>query len=189
MINSYFLNQVSGKISQHVCEKLAELAVNVPPNGVILDLNCGEGRSTISMSMALTEAHNYDVSIMAVDTHITNPLSSSPHEDGTLMKFLRNLRSNICLHRVVPMVMPSTKVLEVLNRKCANLVVVQTRSADTTTLSQHIEVAKFALRAKGTIAVCLDSPVGSLDFPATTFRMTYQSSELLVYESFRKGEA
>jgi hypothetical protein len=92
------------------------------------------------------------------------------------------------MRRVVPMIMPAPKVLEVLNRKCANLVIVQSHGSDMTTLNQYIDVAKFALRAKGTIAVCLPTPVDSLNFPENTFRVTYRSKEILIYESFRKGE-
>lgn len=186
MINPAFLNRVSGNISQSVCEILAQLTENVPDNGVILDLNCGKGRSTLSMSMALSERGNQDISILAVDSHVTNPLA--PLQDGTILKFLDNLVVYNSMRRVVPMIMPAPKVLEVLNRKCANLVVVQSHGSDMTTLNQYIDVAKFALRAKGTIAVCLPTPVDSLNFPDTTFKMTYRSKELLVYESFRKGE-
>lgn len=186
MINAAFLNRVSGNISQDVCEILADLTEKVPDNGVILDLNCGKGRSTLSMSMALSERGNQNISILAVDTHVINPLSNSPLQDGSILKFLDNLVVYNSMRRVVPMIMPVPKVLEVLNRKCANLVVVQSYSSDVTSLNQYIDVAKFALRAKGTIAVC--NPVDNLNFPEAIFKITYQSKGLLVYESFRKGE-
>jgi hypothetical protein len=167
---------------------LAFLTTKVPDNGVILDLNCGQGRSTISMALGLIERGNQDVSILAVDSHVTNPLSDFPLQDGTIMKFLDSLAVYNSMRRVVPMIMPVPKVLEVLNRKCANLVVVQSHGSDLTTLNQYIDVAKFALRTKGIIAVCLPCPVDNLSFPESSYRSLYTSKELMVYESFKKGE-
>lgn len=184
---------VGGNISQRCCEALAEAALSVPDGGVILDLNCGEGRSTLSMAFALDSVERDEVSILAVDNHVTNAKSSTPHEDGTILKFLQNLRFYKSLHRVVPMVMSVSKVSQILNRKCANMVVVQVVTNDLTQVSQDIETAKFALRAKGTIVVCLSNPDKMLwnglrrVLPENSYTLTYDSQELRIYESGKKG--
>jgi hypothetical protein len=193
MISASFLNQVGGTLSQQGCETIAKAALTVPDEGVILDINCGEGRSTLSMALALDTVERDGVSILAIDTHVIDPKSSTPHEDGTILKFLKNLRNYRALHRVVPMVMPVSKVRQVLNRKCANMVIIQAPVSDLTSISQDIEIAKFALRAKGIIVVCLQGPNATiwdglrLVLPETEYTMLHNSRDLRIYESGKKG--
>lgn len=187
MISTSFLNRVGGTLSLRSCEVIASVASSVPDDGVILDLNCGEGRSTLSMALALDSVGADSVSILAVDTHIINPLSQTPHEDGTVLKLLKNLRVYQALHRVVPMVMPISGVTKVLYKKCANAVVFQAPIADLTVVTQGLETAAFALRAKGSIVVCLPNPAKNiwdslrLVLPEHTYTLTHDSPELRVY--------
>ena len=193
MVSASFLNRVGGNLSQQGCEILAQAVLTVPEDGVILDLNCGEGRATLSMALSLDNVGRGGVSILAIDTHVIDPKSSTPHEDGTILKFLQNLRSYRALHRVVPMVMPVSKVTKVLNRKCANMVVVQAPVCDLTIVSQSVEIAQFALRAKGSIAVCLPSSNASIwdglrtVFPESDYTLLHNSRDMRIYESGKKG--
>jgi hypothetical protein len=169
-ITTSFLNIVEGRLSKKSCEKLAELVLTLPENGVILDLNCGYGRATISMGMALDEAEQVGMSILAVDTHVLDLRSDHPHSSGSLMKFLDNLRTFKVLHRVTPLIMPVYNVPKLLNKKCANLVVARS--------TEDIEIARYAIRTKGIIALIGIKQV----LPDNEYTLNYEDSDLRIYQ-------
>jgi len=196
MIKASFLNRVGGAIPQDVCEILAQQACTVPKDGVILDLECGEGRSTLSMALALDSTERDGIKIIAVDTHITNPRSTSPYEDGTIMRFLRHLQSYGVMHRVVPVLMPSCSVIQVLSKRCANMVVVQApeNHADLSAIGQGIETAKDAVRRGGRLVVCRPN-IPARNFtqfvagclPGSEFTLIFENPGIVVYEHSKKG--
>lgn len=196
MIRASFLNRVSGAIPQDVCEQLAQQACIVPKDGVILDIECGEGRSTLSMALALDSTERDGIKIIAVDTHVTNPRSTAPYEDGTIMRFLKHLQTYGVMHRVVPVLMPSSSVIQVLSKRCANMVVVQApeNHSDLSAIGQNLETAKDAVRRGGKIVVCrphmparnfAQFVAGCL--PSSEFTLIFESAGAVVYEYSKKG--
>lgn len=169
MLNVILAN-VGGSIGKSVCEVLGKLASKVPSNGAILDLNCGEGRSTLVLAAAL-EAKGKDALVMAVDTHIINPFSETPYQEGTALKLLVNARRFRLAHKVVPIVCAADVAGRVLGKRAANLVVVQSPktvhsifSADA--VAQAIEVGKVSLRSNGAIALVCPNPACRNEFNA-----------------------
>jgi SAM-dependent methyltransferase len=162
------LTHVNGSISRQVCEVLEKCASKVPSSGAILDLNCGEGRSTIVLAQAV-ETKGRDVTVVAVDTHIRNPFSETPYQEGTTMNFLANIRKFRLAHRIVPIICSTDMVGRVVGKKCANLVVVQSPATahsvySQDALSQAIEVAKEAVRKNGFIAVLCPNSAYQTEF-------------------------
>lgn len=172
---------------------LEQLASRVPNNGAILDLNCGEGRSTIVLAQAL-EAKGKEALVMAVDTHIRNPFSETPYQEGSTMNFLINSRKFRLAHRIVPLVCPADMAGRVIGKRCANLIVVQSPgnihspySEDA--LSQSLTVAKEAARKNGIIAVICPNPAYTQQFDgllarhfSEDFKQTFNSTEIKIYE-------
>lgn len=191
MLQSSFYNRVGGVIGPDACEQLALQVNNVPKDGVILDLECGEGRSTLSMAFALNEDHG-NVKIIAVDTHVTDLRSSTPYEDGTIMKFLKHLQHYKVMSRVIPMLMPTSSVLQVLNKRCANLVVVNHRDNIVSTYC-NLAIALNAIRRNGRIAVCYPSRNNELEQKITSYMETFyftlivSRSGIMIYECSKKG--
>jgi hypothetical protein len=148
------------------------------------------------MALALDTAERDGVTIIAVDTHITNPKSASPYEDGTIMRFLRHLYNYGFSHRVVPMLMAADSATQVLSKRCANLVVVQAPETrvDLSTISQGIETAKDAVRRGGRIIVCHpNAPVRNFAtfvtgcLPNSEFTLVSETPGAVVYEYTKKG--
>jgi hypothetical protein len=159
-MNEAILNWISGSLAPEDCQTLSELAADIPANGSILDLNCGRGRSTIFMALALRT----NVTITAIDSHITNPLSDSPYQEGSLLAFLGILRRCKVACRVIPIVAPVHMVDKVVNKRSHNLVVVQSPATITPSLNEDvmvrsIELAKYAIRRGGVVVVCCPNPV------------------------------
>lgn len=187
------LAHVNGSVSRQVCEALAKLASKVPSGGAILDLNCGEGRSTIVLAHTLEE-RGKDVVVMAVDTHVVNPFSETPYQEGTAMKFLANARRFRLAHRIVPIVCTADVAGKVVGKRCANLIVVQSPATvqsvyHADALAQALEIARYAIRRYGTIAVICPNPAYQVEFDALVARhfvkgfvLTYNSPELKTYE-------
>ena len=171
---------VPGALSDDACRILYNLIEHdLPKDGVILDLNCGEGRSTIVAARALNMTDKPEAQILALDTHITDPRSGTPHEDGTLMPFLRYLRMFKVMARVFPLVAPPSAVSRLLNKKCANIVLVQNPS------SAVIAEAQFAIRKGGHIVVFVAWPEFPLDqfFPETDYKKTTNYGSVQVWTS------
>ena len=159
-MNEVILNWISGSLAPEDCQTLSRMAADVPANGSILDLNCGNGLSTVFMALALRT----NVIITAIDSHITNPLSDNPYKEGSLMAFLGALRRFKVAGRVIPIVAPTHVVDRVLNKRSANLIVVQSPAVITPALNEDvmvhsIELAKYAIRRGGIIVVCCPNPV------------------------------
>lgn len=150
------LSKVPGNLSRLACGELTARAAQVPDDGLILDLCPGAGRSTVVLAASLEAEENGSAKVLAVDTHVTNPLSSTPQEEGTLCAFLHNLRTFRLLHRVTPIIDSIGVVPQIFNKRSANLVIVQvpnTTFNTEDTLAQAIEVAQFAVRKNGKIVV------------------------------------
>ena len=122
---SILLSATDGSLSSAACQLLYTMAQQVPEDGVIFDLYSGEGRSTIAMAMGLESAGStlIGVRIVSMDTHITNIASSSPYEDGTILKFLGTLRKFRVINRVSALV-GTENLLNIFNKRSANLVVI-----------------------------------------------------------------
>lgn len=170
---SNVIARVNGNLKPETCEVLAKLAGSVPSGGTILDLNCGEGRSTICMALALRQVSK-EATILAIDSHITDPISETPYQDGTVMRFLLNLRKFEVMQQVVPVVAPAYN-LGFINKRSANLVIIQSpatsRSAwNEDALEQSMAIAKYALRKGGIIAACCPADVHWTAFLSFTKR-------------------
>lgn len=151
------LRQVPGNLSADACRVLYNLIEqDLPKDGVILHLNCGQGRGTVVAGKALEMTDKPDATILAVDTHITNPLSNKPHETGSLLPFLSYLRMFKVMGRVMPLVSGVSAVTKLLNKKSANMVIVQVPMDHVDfgdALRAAIEAAQFAIRTSGQIIV------------------------------------
>lgn len=186
------LSKVPGSISRETCEVLTERAAAVPDDGLILDLCPGAGRSTVVLSTSLETEENTSAKVLAVDTHITNPLSSTPQEDGTLGQFFHNLRQFRVLHRVTPIVDSIGVIPQIFNKRSANLVVVQCPLAILNvddTMHLAIEVAQFSVRKNGKIIVICPGSVDFSDFSRFVssrftegFDLVSKTDQVLVYE-------
>lgn len=156
------IGNIAGTLTSTVCEQLYQAALKVPNKGAILDLNCGLGRSTVVLAKALSQQR--EGLVIAVDGHITQPRSQTPYQDGTTMKFLINLRKFQVTHRVVPLVCPVGIAANIVGKRCANLVVVQSPQTSEGQYSEDamheaLGIAKSALRKGGQIAVCCPNPL------------------------------
>lgn len=154
------LTWTTGSLSLKDSQWLNQLAADVPAGGTVLDLNCGAGRSTVCMATALRKS----VTITAIDSHVTNPLSTSPYLEGSLLAFLETIRRFKVTDRVIPVVSPVHLVERVINKRSANLIVVQSPVTITPSLNEDamchsIELAKYAIRRGGIIIVCCPNPV------------------------------
>ena len=158
---------VPGSLSTEACRVLYNLVEEgLPKDGVILDLNCGHGRSTVIAAKALTDKP--DAQILAVDTHITDPNSNTPHKDGSLLPFLQYLRMFKVSARVFPLVAPTSTVSRLLNKKCANMVIVQLGAHN---LLPLVRDAQFAIRKGGKIIIFSDLVMDDL-FPVADYKKT-----------------
>ena len=83
------LSTIDGNLSKDACKALISLALQVPEDGTILDLNCGAGRSTVLMALANEQAQR-NVTVVSMDSHITNPLSATPYQEGNIMRYLKH---------------------------------------------------------------------------------------------------
>ena len=161
------LSKVSGNLSRSVCDELTARAAQVPDDGLILDLCPGAGRSTVVLAASLEAEENGSAKVLAVDTHVTNPLSSTPQEEGTLCAFLQNLRAFRLLHRVTPIIDSIGIVPQIFNKRSANLVVVQVPNTTFNiedSLAQAVEVAQFAVRKNGKIVVVCPAGIAPENF-------------------------
>lgn len=164
------VRNVPGTLSSDACRILYNLIdETLPKDGVILDLNCGCGRSTIIAAKALGMADKPEAQILALDTHVTDPTSSTPHEDGTLIPFLRYLRMFKAMSRVYPLLAPASAVSKLLNKKCANIVTIQYMGGNGVT--QLIREAQFAIRKGGRIILFGDCMMDTA-FPEAEYKKT-----------------
>lgn len=157
------LSRISGTLSMDVCNVLAQHAVSVPADGMILDLNCGEGRSTVAMALAL-QRMSRTATVLAVDTHIRHILSENPYKEGTILELLEALRYFQVGEHVVPIVASTDKLRSFINKRSANMIVVQSPSTLTTAfnedaLAQSLEIAQYAIRRGGMVFVACPNPV------------------------------
>jgi tRNA1(Val) A37 N6-methylase TrmN6 len=148
------LSSIDGNLSKDTCKGLVALAKRVPDEGTILDINCGEGRSTVLLAVA-----NEQAQVISMDSHITNPLSATPYQEGNIMRYLVSMQRFKVSHRVIPVIISSTGIVSYVNKRSANLVVVQSPATTQKKFSEDglelgIEAAKKAIRKGGTIAVC-----------------------------------
>jgi hypothetical protein len=186
---------VPGSISSDACRILYNvIADDLPRDGVVLVLNCGQGRSTIIAGKALAMEDKGDATILAVDTHITNPLASKPHETGSLIPFLTHLRIFKVASRVNPLVSGVSAVTKLLNKKSANVVVVHVPTIHVDfgdALRAGIEAALFSIRTSGKVILFGEGP----EFDRLTdesfksgFKLTTEHPGLRVYTSLKKEE-
>jgi hypothetical protein len=158
------LSWTQGTLSGNACELLAKFATEIPSNGVILDLNCGSGRSTVVMALALQTVKRGDAAILAVDSHITNPLSENPYKEGSIMMLLESLRHFKVANRVIPIVSPLHQADKLIDKRSANLIVVQSPVTILSSFNEDavvggIQLAKYAIRRGGIILVCCPNPI------------------------------
>lgn len=151
------LGNVPGNLSADACSVLWSCAQSVPPGGAILDLNCGAGRSTVIMAKALNEVSQ----VIALDGHIRNIYSETPYQEGTALRFLTSLHRFQVIDKVIPVIADPQWATKILNKRCANLVVIQspeTRQVyNEDALKASIYIGQAALRKDGKIIVCCPS--------------------------------
>jgi hypothetical protein len=188
------INIAGGTLSQASCQQLFDLARAIPEDGVIFDMYAGEGRSTIALALGLEDGEHIQARIVSLDTHVTNPRSTTPHEDGTILKFLGHLRHFRVSHRVYTMVAPDN-ALSIFNRRSANLIVIQAPTCPVSidsVLDKAIEMAKEIIRRNGHIAIACPPGVSRADFFrfvdyrfVSGFRALVTEGDLLVYEEVK----
>lgn len=186
------IRMVSGRLSRPLCDLLYGLAGEVPDDGVILDLYCGEGLFTLVLAAGLKDRGKTQASIVALDTHILKPLSATPHEDGTLLTLMKNLHRARVLQNVVPIVASATLFDKLTNKRSANLVVIQSPVINSTLngeLHSSLSVAKQAIRNGGKIVIFNSHRHPPKDFFQfvnqyfiTGFDCIMSTPEVLVYE-------
>lgn len=187
------LRHVPGTLSAASCQILYKLVKSVPKDGLILDLSPGEGRSTVVMGAALEFYEKEDAAVVAVDSHITNPASDRPFEEGTLMRMLTHLRTFRVLKRVIPLVKGPQAVSLLLNKRAVALAVVQVPTAHVDfrqALETGIGEAQFAIRKGGKIVVVCSNDVNRDVFVKVTdklfaadFKLSASHDYLRVFES------
>lgn len=150
------LNHVQGPLSAEGCALLYRYAQDVPDDGIILDLNCGHGRSSISLGLGLTEAKKDGTSIVSWDPHITDSADLNATKDGTLTAFIRNLRLFNVHHKVIPVIQSIRTVSNLLSKKSAHLVIAQiatNRVSFADSMVSVVEIAQHAVRKNGKIVL------------------------------------
>lgn len=187
------LRHVPGTLSAASCLTLCKLVKGVAKDSLILDLSPGEGRSTVVLGTAVEWYDKAEAAIVAVDSHITNPASDRPFEEGTLMRMLTHLRTFRVLKRVIPLVKGPGAVSLLLNKKSVNLAVVQVPTAHVDfrqALETGIGEAQFAIRKGGKIVVICSNDVNRGDFEKVTdtlfaadFKLSASHDFLRVFES------
>jgi hypothetical protein len=185
------INIAGGTLSPESCQRLFNLAKDVPEDGVIFDVYAGEGRSTIALALGLEDGEHVPARIVSLDTHVTNPMSSTPHEDGTILKFLGHLRRFRVAHRVYTMVAPDN-ALSIFNKRSANLIVIQAPTYPVSidnVMDKAIETAKEIIRRNGRIALACPQGVSQAEFLRfvdchfiSGFRGLVTKGDLLIYE-------
>ncbi len=174
---------VSGRLSISTCHLLSDLVEELPDAGVVLDLYCNEGLSTVVLASSMDYYGKSQATVIAVDTHITNPRSDTPHEDGTIMKHLKNLRSFRVLHRVTPIVTSVSFIYKLLNKRSVNLVVVQVPVNSATmmdSLLPEIQLGQEVIRNGGKIVVCCPNQTMQQAFEENVSRCFISKDFLLV---------
>lgn len=165
------VRNVQGNIGLDACRILFNMVDDIPKDGVILDICSGYGRSTIVMAKALETWGKTEASIISVDSHITDPLSERAYEKGSLLPFLAHLRRFKVMSRVSPLLIGAHAISKILNKKSANLVVVQTpvvHSNFEAVLSLGIQQAQFAIRKDGRITVVCNNEADLASFERIT---------------------
>jgi hypothetical protein len=151
------LRMVPGTLPADACRVVYNLIEqDLPRDGVILDLNCGQGRSTVLAARALQMTDKEEAMILSVDSHVINPLADRPHETGSLLPFLTHLRLFKVISRVMPLVYGVSAVTKLLNKKSANLVLIQLpmfHGDANAALREAIDAAQFSIRTGGKIVV------------------------------------
>lgn len=162
------LNATDGSLSADACLFLFTMAQQIPEDGVIFDMYSGEGRSTIAMAMGLEAGGSTlaGVRIVSMDTHITNPMSMTPYEDGTILKFLGALRKFRVINRVSALI-GTENLLNIFNKRSANLVVIQSPSCPVAledVMATSILHAQGVIRRNGHIVVVRPRGISVEDF-------------------------
>jgi hypothetical protein len=188
----HIIQTVNGTLSSSVCKRLVVLAQEVPDDGVILDLYCGEGRSTVVMATALA-VHAGNVKIVALDTHITDPLSMTPYEDGTMARFYAHLRRFNITNRVIPLTTVAENIPYLLNRRSINLVVIQAPACAFVVedaFETCIEVAQYVVRKLGRIVLIRPAHIETNVFRGfisdrfnRDFNLIEEKNGLIIYEA------
>jgi hypothetical protein len=147
------VRQVRGTLSLEACTLLDELVKNVPTDGMILDFCPGGGLSTVVMAVAV-QRYERQARIVAIDSHITNPLASKPVEEGTLLPFLSSLRTFRCADVVTPILGVPASMDALLRKNTANMVMIQippTHVDPVRALETSVQIAQYAIRRGGKI--------------------------------------
>jgi hypothetical protein len=189
------LSKVGGSITRVGLQELVLRANEVPEVGLVLDLSPGEGRSSIAIATALEECDNNSAKVISVDTHVTNPLSKTAQEEGTLALFFRHAREFRVLHRITTIVDSIGVIPQIFNKRSANLVVVQVSALTLNIedgLDLAIKVAQFAVRRSGRIIIIAPpqaDPSGFSRFVASRFTEGFKAlADTSEYKVFECGE-
>lgn len=156
----HLMNHVQGQLSAEVCGLLHRYAGEVPEDGTILDLNCGYGRSSISLALGLIEHGKENINIVSWDPHLVQS-DELDAKDGTLTAFVRNLRLFNVQHKVIPVIHSVRSVPSVLSKHSAHLVVAQVdtkRLSFTDSLGSITNIAQHLVRKNGTIILVCHNP-------------------------------
>lgn len=184
------LRTVRGRLSFNMCEILWALVQSLPEDALILDICPGDGQSTVILAKAAEAGNKAGIRVVAVDSHITDPLSQRPHETGTLLNFLAHLRLFNVTGRVTALVAAPSIISVLLNKRSINLALVQVPTSHLDygeALYLGIQQAQFAIR-KGGVIVVPGSDTNQAVFEAVTdsvfgsdFEMTTATPSLRAY--------
>lgn len=168
MNTQQLMNHVQGPLGAEVCQILHRYARDVPEDGTILDLNCGYGRSSISLALGLVEGNKDSVSIVSWDPHLVSS-DEIDAKDGTLTAFVRNLRLFNVQHKVIPVIHSVRTIPSVLCKKSAHLVVAQVdtkRLSFSDSLGSVSDIAQHLVRKNGKIILVCHNPADEETFRA-----------------------
>jgi len=147
---------IRSNLSLAACQEIFELAKEVPKDGSVFDLHPGEGLSTVVAALGIQSSDFTGTSVVSVDSHIVNPLSSRAIEEGSLMSYMAHLRQFGVMGKVCPVLFDVGSLSKVFPKKSASLVVVQVPDDNidfNLALTSAIHQALHILRTKGKVIV------------------------------------
>jgi SAM-dependent methyltransferase len=193
------INHVQGSLSAEGCNLLYRFASELPDEAVIVDLNCGHGRSTIALCYGLTE-NGKSASVIACDPHAPKmDTTVDSDKDGSLMAFIRNLKVFQAHPYVTPMVQGISEVPRFIQKQLAHLVVAHIptqRVPFHDSMDAVVEVSQHLVRKNGhIILICSNSTdravfaeMSSILFPETSFKLVEDIGSIRVYRASKGTE-
>lgn len=139
------ISMVGGRLIAEDCLFLTDLAKDIKSDGVIMDINCGSGLSTLFLGFGAKECGGR---VIAIDPQIRG-------QEITYTKFYKALTRYGVTPFVTPIVAAQDAVLRLFAKRSADLVVAQCINDDLRReeLEEVVDVATHSIRRKGTVVI------------------------------------